>query len=133
VEKGRLYVKVAALVAAAVYALTGFAYLQSALTGRDYANPIQIWWGNLWLIGACAVAAAGLGQDRADGWQRVFALSLLAFLVGAALAAEALGLAAGVDGRTVFPHQTLHQLGFFLSWPVFVLALIEDVFALGEH
>ena len=123
-----------ALAGAGVYAITGFAYLQGAASGRGYANPIQIWWGTLWLIGACAVAAAGLGQDRAGGWQRVFALSVLAFLVGAALAAEALGLAVASEvGRTVFPHQTLHQVGFFLSWPVFLLALIENVFALGDH
>jgi hypothetical protein len=129
-KNGRKLVMWTALAAAAVYAMTGVVYL---MWGNDRSfGPIAIWWSTLWFIGACAVAACGVGQERAVGGGRVFALSLLAFLVGAALAAEAIGLsiaAGSYSGDSVPP--VVHQLGFALSWPVFLLALVEAVFALG--
>jgi hypothetical protein len=128
VKDGRVFVRVAALVAAGMYGITGLVYLVTSGT------PINIWLATLWLIGGCAVTAGGVGQEKAAGGGRVFALAVLAFLVGAALAAEAMGLAISSDvvGGSAVP-ALVHPLGFILSWPVFLLALIEGVFALGER
>lgn len=120
-----------ALAAAAMYGITGLVYLT---WGNDRSfGPVTLWWSTLWLIGACAVIACGVGQERAVGGGRVSVLSLLAFLLGAALAAEAIGISIASDsysGSSMPP--LVHQLGFVLSWPAFLMALVEGVFALGE-
>lgn len=127
-----MLVKVTAVAAASVYAITGLAWL--GLTDERAFGPIGWWLGTLWLVGACSVVAAGLGQERARRGGRVFALSVLGFLVGVGLAAE--GLSIGISMQTYSGPQApslLHQIGFVASWPVFLLALVEDVFALGER
>jgi hypothetical protein len=133
-KSGRGWVMTAALVAAGIYAVTGATYLADCFDQKADPPQVAIWWATLWLIGACSVTAAGIGQARAHGIGRVFALSVLAVLIGAGLAGEALGLAAVMSDRslsTVTMHETLHWIGFALSWPVFLLTLVEDVFALA--
>jgi len=126
-DRGREFVRWAAVAAAGMYGITGLAYAGSAGT------PVHLWLATLWLILGCAVGAAGFGQERASGGGRVFALLALAILVGAGLAIEAMGLDIGgnaISGQSV--PGLVHPLGFLVSWPAFLLALVEGVFALGS-
>lgn len=123
----------AAVAVAGIYGVTGLSWY--GMNGQRSFGPFAMWFATLWMVGACAVAAAGLGQQRARGIGRVFALSVLALLLGIALAAEAMstGWAQEMGAGLQPPLGALHRLGFVLSWPAFGSALVEAVFALGER
>jgi hypothetical protein len=123
VRAGRTLVLALAEISAALCTATSVAYF----VGVGLDEPVGAWLGTLALLGALALAAAGVWQLRTEGGTRTLLLVLTAGLAAAFTAANAFALIV-VDTDLPGVPMGLHWAGAATGGALYVAALGEATF-----